>query len=291
MEWYFGFSADGHPICSQLAQVAVATARDRTNLEPHLIFDGPESDPRLDWFARRGVTIHHHRSRLSETIENLYRPHGAAARGAYLRVDVPLLTEAPFALYTDCDVMFLGGVSELESLRPSLFAAAPEKHAADRSYFNSGVMLLNVAAMRASYGAFASYLALAPRDDLWAFDQGPLNAFYREHDWLEPRWNWKSYWRQEPGAKIGIVHFHGAKPGPLIASSGCVHAAPWIDLWADAAARCGVSPDLTVPSDFDEVRYVAMHPDVAAAVKSGEQPSGLYHYLTYGRAEGRATDA
>lgn len=40
---------------------------------------------------------------------------------------------------------------------------------------------------------------------------------------------------------------------------------------------------------FDEERYLAANPDVAAAVKAGQFASGREHYETFGRAEGRAT--
>ncbi len=42
----------------------------------------------------------------------------------------------------------------------------------------------------------------------------------------------------------------------------------------------------SAPSGFDEARYLSMHPDVAAAVRSGQFSSGLQHYLNYGKAQG-----
>ncbi|AFL75409.1 transglycosylase SLT domain-containing protein [Thiocystis violascens] len=39
---------------------------------------------------------------------------------------------------------------------------------------------------------------------------------------------------------------------------------------------------------FDETAYLAQNPDVAAAVASGSQASGLSHYLNHGASEGRA---
>ena len=42
------------------------------------------------------------------------------------------------------------------------------------------------------------------------------------------------------------------------------------------------------PEDFDEEWYLRHNPDVAAVVSAGGFPSGLHHYLTHGKAEGRA---
>lgn len=43
-----------------------------------------------------------------------------------------------------------------------------------------------------------------------------------------------------------------------------------------------------IPEGFDEAKYLEKHPDVAQAVKEGVMPSGLWHYLKYGKEEGRA---
>jgi len=43
-----------------------------------------------------------------------------------------------------------------------------------------------------------------------------------------------------------------------------------------------------VPADFDESKYLANNPDVAKAVKQGAMPSGLWHYVRYGKKEGRS---
>jgi hypothetical protein len=43
-----------------------------------------------------------------------------------------------------------------------------------------------------------------------------------------------------------------------------------------------------VPAGFDEGKYLAKHSDVAKAVKMKAMPSGLWHYVKYGKNEGRA---
>jgi len=50
------------------------------------------------------------------------------------------------------------------------------------------------------------------------------------------------------------------------------------DFWSDLGP---------VPENFDEQKYLQLHPDVARAVARGVMPSGLWHYLKYGKKEGR----
>ena len=37
-----------------------------------------------------------------------------------------------------------------------------------------------------------------------------------------------------------------------------------------------------IPADFDEEVYLTKNPDIRAAVKRGQFPSGAYHYAVYG---------
>jgi len=41
-----------------------------------------------------------------------------------------------------------------------------------------------------------------------------------------------------------------------------------------------------IPANFNEQKYLANNPDVAAAVKAGVMPSGAYHYAMYGMGPG-----
>jgi GT2 family glycosyltransferase len=52
------------------------------------------------------------------------------------------------------------------------------------------------------------------------------------------------------------------------------------------SALAEIPPDQIDP-DFDEITYLRVYPDVAAAVQRGELSSGLEHYLLAGRAERR----
>ncbi|MFC1849282.1 glycosyltransferase [candidate division CSSED10-310 bacterium] len=46
-----------------------------------------------------------------------------------------------------------------------------------------------------------------------------------------------------------------------------------------------------VINSFDEQKYLTMYPDIGAAVKKGEIPSGYYHYINYGCFENREAPA
>lgn len=41
------------------------------------------------------------------------------------------------------------------------------------------------------------------------------------------------------------------------------------------------------PPNFDEARYLSANPDVKATIESGHMPSAYYHYVAFGRLEGR----
>ena len=116
-----------------------------------------------------------------------------------------------FVLYTDCDVVFLKPVN-WPAIRPKLFAAAPEFHADNWNYFNSGVMVLNVPAMRASYQVFEAHVRARILDGRWPAydDQWALNEVYKGFwEKLDVRLNWKPYWGYSSAA--AILHFHGPK--------------------------------------------------------------------------------
>jgi hypothetical protein len=44
---------------------------------------------------------------------------------------------------------------------------------------------------------------------------------------------------------------------------------------------------LEIPEGWSEETYLAKYPDVAKAIDAGAFPSGLAHYLKYGKKEGR----
>ncbi len=69
--------------------------------------------------------------------------------------------------------------------------------------------------------------------------------------------------------------------------TGVGDSAPPPDLLALYLSRAEFSC-LDASPGFDEAWYRSAYPDVQAAVERGETPSGLYHYVAYGRDEGRS---
>lgn len=220
MKWFFALNEAGPTFgyYAGLVQVAVHTARQYTALEPVFIYDGRDN-LLTDWLHARGVTILKRRSILAEDI---LRTGSAASQaialGAYLRVEVPLLMQESgwadrFALYTDCDVMFTPRFDDtvLKSM-PRFFAVAPEDAPGNLEAMNSGVMVMNVEALRKDWPAFQSTI----RAELAAsfgssFDQHAYRVHYQGRwDHLPAALNWKPHWGRNEEAQI--VHFHGPKP-------------------------------------------------------------------------------
>ena len=228
MKWFFGFNEGAGKWFAEMVKVAVVTGQAHApHLEPHC-HDG-DSELTL-WLRRRGVAVHHAvapiRQRLSAA-DILIRNSGTgydplAARGFYLCLAVPGAEAArgqEHVLFTDCDVMFTGPV-HLADVRPALLAAAAEMDDVRRPApgtsgrgFNSGVMIMNVAAMRARMPAIESWLerdAYFPTNGV--YDQGALNSAIPEGDWdrLPDILNWRPAFGINPQASI--VHWHGPKP-------------------------------------------------------------------------------
>ena len=118
-----------------------------------------------------------------------------------------------YVAYTDCDVMFTASFSEtLAAQRPRYLSVAPEFKIDDWENMNSGVMVMNVEALREDWSNFqATVLAQIAHSDWTSFDQRAYRAHYRDRwERLPPELNWKPYWGQE--ARAEIIHFHGPKP-------------------------------------------------------------------------------
>jgi len=143
------------------------------------------------------------------TDSGTFRAHSI---GHWLRIAIPRIeTTEEFVLYTDCDVIFVRRFP-WEQYRPRLFAAAPEFKPDNWNYFNSGVMVMNLPALRRSVAAFEDFIRTGIRDASGhSFDdQIALNQAYRGNwDKLAPSCNWKPYWPYRRDA--AVLHFHGPK--------------------------------------------------------------------------------
>ena len=198
MKWFFAVNAASLQLQRDFWQpmilAAVRSARQHTDLAPHLLFDG-DDDPFLPVLEQLGVTVVRHRVSIYDALE---RHNGGSyylkiASGAFLRTEIPAIEDDPFVLYTDCDVMFTGDVS-LGDYRPHKFACAPEFQQDDYADFNTGVMVMNVKGLRDDLDEFTAFIR-GNLSNLQAYDQGAYRMFYEGRvDPLDPIYNWKPYW-------------------------------------------------------------------------------------------------
>jgi hypothetical protein len=214
MRWYFALDEPGASgQTGQDAKTAVQSARAAGGLEPFLLYHGAQNDFTA-WMRRQGVTIINTAPSFLATLRRAqaagaYHPHSI---GHWLRLAIPQIEQTEtHILYTDCDVIFLRP-HDWSAIRPAIFAAAPEFQRDNWNYFNAGVMVLNVPAMRATYPEFEARIidritsGAHPHYD----DEMALNESYRGHwDRLDPTLNWKPYWGFSTTATL--LHFHGPK--------------------------------------------------------------------------------
>jgi lipopolysaccharide biosynthesis glycosyltransferase len=214
---YFAINENGLAAYEELIKVMVISCFDNTNLEMTCLYDGADK-PLIEWLRNKRVNVICHRSSLASEIVGLGGTvdwSAETAAGAYLRLDIATIEQTDeFVLYVDADVMFLKGLESLNS-NPGYFACAPEHNPTDWTYFNSGVMAINVPAMRSLDAEFKKF-AIRGMRDFWkagrgTYDQGALNAFFcGQWDRLPLEWNWKPYWGINDDTRI--LHFHGPKP-------------------------------------------------------------------------------
>lgn len=215
MKWFFAINEGtlthkdhGFP---GLMLAAVASAIKNTDLQPHLLYDGNESDL-IRRLRTMGVVIVPHRLSFYDHLA-ANRPPGyglGIAAGTFLRIDIPdLVPDDEFVLYTDCDVIFTRQPNFI-GRKPEFFAAAPQSNPLDYADMNAGVMLMNVPGMRAELGNFRSYIT-TNFASFQSYDQTAYLQFYKDrYMLLPPEANWKPYWGVNDEADI--IHFHGPKP-------------------------------------------------------------------------------
>lgn len=213
MKWFFCWCQEtesrtdhGWP---NLIRVAVQSALQNTNLEPHFIYDGEPSELTTE-LERAGVIIHFHRLSFVEMLTAHSSDPGylAVARGAFLRFDIPLFSgDDDFVLYTDADVIF-GDRVNFSGYCPSFLAAAPQFDQGTIRDLNSGVMVMNVAAWKKRRSELLNFTS---QNLNLGLDQEVLRVFVDlDYLLLPDRFNWKPYWGANPDA--AIVHWHGPKP-------------------------------------------------------------------------------
>ncbi|KMQ93537.1 glycosyltransferase [Lasius niger] len=203
-------------------RVAVNSAKEKTSLQPHMIFDGAECDFTREMEAC-GVKVIFHRLSWYDRLQAAQKQskpewdtYMEKAAGSFLRLEIPLLEdEDQYVLYTDCDILFLNGV-DLSACRPETFAVAgqfSEKNSV--TDINAGVTLLNLDRLREDLPAMIDFMC-QNFSEISGFDQELLRGFYHKN-WsrLDPKYNWKPYWGINKDAVI--LHFYAGKP-----DTGCL---------------------------------------------------------------------
>jgi hypothetical protein len=215
-KWYFAANLNGLRHAFDQIEVAVKSAKSKTTLRPYCLIDDHEDlsevASRLNWLEKSGVSLIRHRAEFFDIVRQHFGPKVDVFSGHWLRSDIPILeTEEEVVLYTDIDIMFRRDI-DFSRARPPFLACSPEHRQDDFSYFNSGVMIMNIPALRDSRAMLMQVVkdrldSRPPYDD-----QATFNVAYRD-TWtrLPNLWNWKPYWGFN--ADAAIVHFHGPKPG------------------------------------------------------------------------------
>jgi hypothetical protein len=216
-KWYFAANRNALSHAFDQIRVAVTSARLRTNLQPYCLIDTYSSledvSDRLYWLENAGVHLIPHQAELFSIVRDHFGQDADPFSGHWLRCDIPILDlDDDFVFYTDIDVMFKKDVDYSE-IRPLFMACTPEHRQDDFSYFNSGVMVMNLPALRQTRPHLIETLTAIVSSSP-PYDQGALNESYKKFwDRLPNTWNWKPYWGYSPDAVI--VHFHGPKPAML----------------------------------------------------------------------------
>lgn len=207
----------------RLIVTAVLSALSNTDLHPVMLYDGEPNRLTMTLEAL-GVTVIPHRVSIFGRLEQFFTSPGALAiaQGAFLRIDIPEIEkESEFVIYTDCDVVFRRQPN-FSFDAPRFLAAAPQ--AAPNDYendMNSGVMVLNVPALRNELDSFRDFICQNLSDDglpgYDPFDQHKYRRFYASRmGFLPLRMNWKPYWGINEEAEI--IHWHGPKPSSVEAA-------------------------------------------------------------------------
>lgn len=212
-KWYFAVNEAGLLKLRELLRAAVVSCRCNTSLEPHCVYVGEEQRA-LEELRQLGVKIIRHRPSLEPELRVAYGDRVETFIGHWLRLDLPSLeTEDDFVLYTDIDVLFCSMPREVWA--PKLLAAGPAIERFGRSSFNSGVLIMNLPALREVWEDFHGAVRrrlLGGNFTYPGHDQPSFNAFFRNDiEWLPEEMNWRPYWGYNPQAHI--IHFHGPKPG------------------------------------------------------------------------------
>jgi len=218
MKWYFSLSESSinrpEHGWRALVRTAVASAVKNTTLQPHMLYDGEESDFTAE-LRGMGVTVIPYRVSFYDALVNISPQktvdYIGIATGVFPRVEIPIIEQDDdIVLFTDCDVIFRRDI-EIAG-KPTFFAGAPQTSKTDyEGDLNAGVMLMNVKALRETLPDFTKFIVDNLGSGWPGCDQENYRRFYKgKWDKLPLTANWKPYWGVSDDASI--VHWHGPKP-------------------------------------------------------------------------------
>lgn len=216
-----------------LLYVSLKSARQNTNLDLYVVYDGSEEGRCYEILKEFDVHIIKQEFSHKQELKNIYTDEFMKqsfgkiistdkVAGSFMRLDIPFIEqEDEYVLYTDIDVMFMRDFSHEDFGKPQYLAATAEfdKDLSKMNYFNSGIMYLNVRNMKEISNQIFDMLKKGIRHESGIVDQGYLNQLCFDKMTVMPiEFNWKPYWGYNKDAYI--IHLHAMKPGGNFSNSG-----------------------------------------------------------------------
>lgn len=211
-----------------MLQVAIATAIERTSLQPTVVLDDPDDLVR-PWIESRGVEIVSWRSRWCDRIDACPERQdrrdrcSAFAPGTMIRLELADIaaehgwTEQRL-FYADHDVWFRSDPVPLLPDARTAIAACTEMPGFD-GMFNAGVLLIDLPRYRDAWPSIADYVEtnldtlMSNRARFGGVDQATLNWAFRDRWHRMPQTlNAMPWWGDEVFDAGVLIHMHGLKP-------------------------------------------------------------------------------
>lgn len=208
-----------------MLKVTLISARKNTSLRLICLYDGKIGDPVYNLLKDFKVEIIIHELPYKKELMEIYSHEWMETElgkdieysrifGTFMRMEIPIIEkEDEYVLYTDMDIIFNDDILLKDLPHPAYLAAAPEfeRDTKRMSYFNAGILVMNIQGMRIKYQQFVEMMKKRQRSTSGLFDQGYLNELcFKDMEILPIEYNWKPYWGINGNAKL--IHFHGMKP-------------------------------------------------------------------------------
>ena len=216
-----------------MLKVTLISARKNTSLRLICLYDGKICDPVYNLLKDFKVEIIIHELPYKKELMEIYSHEWMETElgkdieysrifGTFMRMEIPIIEkEDEYVLYTDMDIIFNDDILLKDLPHPAYLAAAPEfeRDTKRMSYFNAGILVMNIQGMRIKYQQFVEMMKKRQRSTSGLFDQGYLNELcFKDMEILPIEYNWKPYWGINGNAKL--IHFHGMKPCSNLEEAG-----------------------------------------------------------------------